>query len=400
MWGVIGLYPHYKTKQTPMAGLYLHIPYCKQACNYCDFYFRTETKSQGQFVDALCRELAIEAEYLGEKPVTLQTVYFGGGTPSRLPDSALSKIIEHIEKNYRIDYQAEITLEANPEDISSERLKAWRQMGVNRLSIGVQTFQDELLEWMHRAHNGQQALVSIEATLRAGFDNLTVDFIYAIPGLTEAKLIADLQKVVDLGVPHISAYALTVEPRTRLSKDVALGKAQVPDDDTFERHFDLVSCFLSVNGYEHYEISNFAKPGRRARHNSSYWRGIPYLGVGPSAHSYQPGERRLNLPDLHAYITALESGNQPSREIDKLDITEQLNDMLLTRLRTLEGVTWAELNRQAGRDTAELWRRQLEIATKVGNVILTPEGFALTHQGRKIADTVIGSFFVNLQELQ
>src|ERR1022692_1871049 len=283
-----------------MAGIYLHIPFCRQACNYCNFHFSTSLLYKNDFVPALLRETVIQKEYLGKE--ALETVYFGGGTPSLLHVDDLKKIMETLHSTFKIDYQAEITLEANPDDISTEKLKEWKALGINRLSIGIQSFFEEDLVWMNRAHNAQQAINSIKYAQGEGFSNITIDLIYGTPTLSNKHWKKNLEQAVGLDIPHLSCYALTVEPKTPLHK--LIGQKKVADINADEQadQFLMLMDFLNAAGYEHYEISNFAKPGKKSRHNSSYWQGKKYLGLGPSAHSYNGIERRWNIANNNLYI--------------------------------------------------------------------------------------------------
>jgi len=265
-----------------MAGLYLHIPFCKQACHYCNFHFSTLPDRKNEFVPALLKEMELHKQYIEGAPV--ETVYFGGGTPSLLDPKDISRIMEGLNLHFTLSPGAEITLEANPDDIGIARLAAWRQAGINRLSIGVQSFFEEDLRWMNRAHTARQALLSLCMAQDEGFGNISIDLIYGGPTLPDDRWKQNVDQAIALGIPHLSCYALTVEPRTALDTMIRGKKLPPLDPDVQARQFMLLIDWLAAAGYEHYEISNFALQGKRSRHNSSYWQGLTYLGLGPSAH--------------------------------------------------------------------------------------------------------------------
>ena len=267
-----------------MAGIYIHIPFCRKACHYCNFHFSTLLKGKNDFTQALLKEIELQNNYLQNEAI--QTIYFGGGTPSLLEKNELFEIMKQLIQHYNIHEKAEITLEANPDDIDKEKLQEWKEAGVNRLSIGIQSFFEEDLKWMNRAHNAEQARNCISLAQQTGFDNLSVDLIYGTPTLTDEKWRENIGIAVTMNIAHLSCYALTVEPGTALQKMITQRKKEDIDTEKQARHFLLLTDWLEQSGYEHYEISNFAKPGYRSRHNSSYWSGEKYLGFGPSAHSF------------------------------------------------------------------------------------------------------------------
>ena len=333
-----------------MAGIYVHVPFCRKACHYCNFHFSTSTKYLNDFVFALLKEIDLQKHYLNQ-PVT--TLYFGGGTPSLLPLESLDLILSSINKVYNTTGLIEITLEANPDDITIEKLQAWKQMGINRLSIGVQSFLNEDLLWMNRAHNAEQAQTCIQLAKQNGFLNITIDLIYGTPTLSDASWKHNLQMAAELQIPHLSCYALTVEPKTALDTMINQKKVQGVDAEKQAVHFDMLQQFAASAGYEQYEISNFAKDGFRSKHNSSYWHGVPYLGLGPSAHSFNGLSRQWNIANNALYIQSLRDGNVP---FDKETLTteQRLNEYIMTSLRTIEGINlsyvqdnFGETNRQA-----------------------------------------------------
>ncbi len=317
-----------------MSGIYIHIPFCKQACNYCNFHFSTSLKHKDALINTIIAEIDKRAPVWQD--LDYDTVYFGGGTPSLLPVADVEKILNKLHQTFLIETNAEITLEANPDDLNLEKLTAIKSLGINRLSIGIQSFFDEDLRKLNRSHTGEQARQVIESTHQAGFDNITIDLIYGIPGLTDEKFLVNIQNVLEYHIPHVSAYALTVEPQTALAWQISKQKFPPISEEQSARQFYLLREALLANGFEHYEISNFAKPSFISRHNSHYWENVPYLGLGPAAHSYNGKERRWNIANNAKYIKNLKSGNYFEKEIlSKQDI---FNELLMTGLRTSRGI--------------------------------------------------------------
>jgi oxygen-independent coproporphyrinogen-3 oxidase len=373
-----------------MAGIYLHIPFCRQACNYCNFHFSTSLLYKNDFVPALLRETVIQKEYLGKE--ALETVYFGGGTPSLLHVDDLKKIMETLHSTFKIDYQAEITLEANPDDISTEKLKEWKALGINRLSIGIQSFFEEDLVWMNRAHNAQQAINSIKYAQGEGFSNITIDLIYGTPTLSNKHWKKNLEQAVGLDIPHLSCYALTVEPKTPLHK--LIGQKKVADINADEQadQFLMLMDFLNAAGYEHYEISNFAKPGKKSRHNSSYWQGKKYLGLGPSAHSYNGIERRWNIANNNLYIQSLQQNNMLF-EKEELTPTQKLNEYIMVSLRTMEGCDTDYIGKKFGRGAKETILGNARPFIDKSNLRLKDSNLILTREGKLLADGIASALF-------
>ena len=283
-----------------MAGIYIHIPFCKQACHYCDFHFSTNTSKQAQLLQAIGNELLIQKNYLGEEKIN--TLYFGGGTPSILSTDEVNNIFDIISGNFDVAPSAEITLEANPDDLVSEKLIAFKKIGINRLSIGIQSFDDAVLRFLNRAHDSRMATSSFQEARDVGFENISIDLMYALPGqdLTDWK--KNIDRALALGPNHISAYSLTIEAKTVFGKWAADKKIKVRSDDASAQELLLLIEELERDGFEHYEVSNFSKPGYISKHNSSYWKGEKYLGVGPSAHSYNGTSRQFNISNNHLYI--------------------------------------------------------------------------------------------------
>ena len=316
-----------------MAGIYLHIPFCKKACHYCNFHFSTQTATIQAFVDALILEIELQKSYIKEP---IETIYFGGGTPSLLDEAQLNAILAAIYAHFKVADAIECTLEANPDDINPIKLAAWKQLGINRLSIGIQSFQASALAWMNRAHSVEQSHAAIQLAKDAGINNLSIDLIYGTPTLTDEGLMEDLNWIEQYQINHVSCYALTVEDKTALKK--LIEKAQIEDVDPEKqaRHFQIVTSKLMAMGMEHYEISNFAKPGFRSQHNSNYWSGKHYLGLGPSAHSFNTISRQWNKANNALYIQSIANG-QLNFEIEYLTQANRYNEYMMTSLRRMEG---------------------------------------------------------------
>lgn len=371
-----------------MAGIYIHIPFCKHACHYCNFHFSTTQRLKPQLVGAICREAVLRKTYLQQD---VSTVYFGGGTPSVCTIAELQQLIQTLRENFVVLPDAEITLEANPDDITPEQLQAWKQLGINRLSIGVQSFNNEDLQWMNRAHNAQQALQSIEwATLF--FDNITIDLIYGSPALTNDQWLQNIHTAIHLGVTHLSCYALTVEPRTALHK--LIEQKQLPDVDADKqaRHFEILVNTATAAGFEHYEISNLAKPGYRSKHNSSYWQGKNYIGLGPSAHSFNGSSRQWNMANNALYIQQISQGIIPC-EVEQLSTANQLNEYIMTSLRTIEGLSLQRVQQQFGQPAAQRLLQTVAKWQQSQHAVVGDDHIRLTKQGRFLADGIAASLF-------
>jgi len=318
-----------------MAGIYIHIPFCKSKCAYCDFFSVATLSRKEEFLQALANEIELQRNYLEEE--SLNTIYFGGGTPSVLSIQELEFILSQIKKYHTLDSDAEITLEANPDDLNYAYLKNLRSIGINRLSIGVQSFIDKHLVLMKRRHNANKAIVVIGEAQKAGFHNISTDLIYGLPEMTIKEWKYNLDQLLDLNIQHISAYHLSIEPNTLFNKWVRLGKINLPTDDESTKQFELLIEKTKSKKYIHYEISNFALDGFFSKHNSSYWKNEKYLGMGPSAHSYNLTSRQWNISSLPKYITIITQGEIPC-EIENLTKNDMYNDYILTSLRTMWGV--------------------------------------------------------------
>lgn len=368
-----------------MAGIYIHIPFCKQACHYCNFHFATSLRYKNELIVALLKEITLQKDYLAGEPV--ETIYFGGGTPSLCTKEEVQHIITRINEHFTVSQGAEITLEANPDDIIAEKLIDWKETGINRLSIGIQSFFEEDLQWMNRAHNAQQAMDNLRLAATY-FDNITIDLIYGTPQLTNEKWKQNVETAISLNIPHLSCYALTVEPKTPLDKLIRQAKSANVNPDKQSEQFLLLMQWLEQAGYEHYEISNFSKPGWRSRHNSSYWQGKKYLGLGPSAHSFNEISRQWNIANNSIYIEKINNNELPA-EIETLTRVQKTNEYIMTSLRTIEGL---QLNRIEENHLANLLVTAKKytdrgLLKKENNVLL------LTKEGRLLADGIAADLF-------
>jgi oxygen-independent coproporphyrinogen III oxidase len=372
-----------------MAGVYLHIPFCKQKCSYCDFHFSTTFEAyRDKMIKAICNEIHFR---LSGAETKINTVYFGGGTPSLLQNMELQEIVNQLAKFVDVKNLLEFTLEANPDDITQQRLEFWRSIGINRLSIGIQSFEDDDLFWMNRAHSADESLKAIVMAQNAGFQNLTVDLMYGLPNQSLDRWKKQLHTVLNLNIPHISSYCLTVEERTALKKHVEKGDLLIPDEELVAGQFDLLVSTLEQHGYEHYEISNFAKPNAHAIHNSNYWKGEHYFGIGPSAHGFNGIERYWNISNNTAYIKTLEAGGVP-QTIELLEPKDRFNELILTGLRTHWGVDYSALSSILDLDNAF----EKRLATMEENDIVEWIGqyFRLTKKAKLQADYWASELFI------
>ena len=366
-----------------MAGVYIHIPFCRQACHYCDFHFSTNLTLQSEMVDAIVNELAYRSDYLNDP---IDTIYFGGGTPSLLSSIQIEQVLASIDKAFDISENAEITLEANPEDLSEVQASAFKEVGVNRLSIGLQTFNDAKLKWMNRIHSSDQSRSAMENARKAGFKNISLDLIYAIPDHSHLDWEEDLKTIVELDPEHISLYGLTIEDKTVFGKWEREDKLiQLPEDEAAKQYLFAIE-YLANENFVQYEVSNFGKAGFHSKHNNAYWRVVPYLGIGPGAHSFDGVSRRFNIRNNAKYIQAVKAGEIYWEE-EKLSEIQRINETILTSLRTKEGLNLREINKQLQvsledqhRDFLESIRNQGLIKMKDGYLNLTANGFLVADE--------------------
>jgi oxygen-independent coproporphyrinogen-3 oxidase len=374
-----------------MAGIYLHIPFCRKACHYCDFHFSTTMKGRDEILAAMHKELADRKEYLhGEK---ISTVYFGGGTPSLLSEKELNGFIDGVAGNFELSPDAEITLEANPDDLTREKIRELKQSPVNRLSIGVQSFREADLKWMNRAHTSSQSDYAIKLAQDAGFEDITIDLIYSIPGMSQEQWEDNLAKAIALEVNHISAYSLTIEPKTVFGHLQMKGKLKVTEQEVSEQHFLRMTEMLGAAGFEHYEVSNFARPGWRSRHNTAYWEGKKYLGLGPSAHSFDGHSRQWNVSNNAVYERAVRNGT-PYFEREELSDMMRLNEYIMTGMRTSAGIDLTYVSNSFGIDLMKKYDHLISAYVQSGAMKMTGEKLQLTSGGFLLADRIASDLFI------
>lgn len=374
-----------------MAGIYVHIPFCKQACYYCNFHFSTQLSNREAMVAAICKDIDLRHHYLTER--RLSTLYFGGGTPSLLDKSLLTQIFQHIHTHFEIEDGAEVTFECNPDDINAAYLDELRQLGINRLSLGVQSFFDADLQFMHRAHKGANALESLKLIKSAGFDNYSLDLIYGSPTTTDEMWQYNVQSLIEAGVPHISAYCLTIEDQTVFGRWYKQKRLEAIDDEQASRQFYYLLDALEKAGYHAYEISNFAKPGYEAVHNSNYWSGKAYLGVGPSAHSYNGRERQWTVANNARYMKSVEEGCVEVQN-ELLTQADRCNEMIMTRLRTSRGLDLTELALQFGEAYAQEVEQGLQTQEMTDHTQREGNRVWLNRSGKMMADRLAASLFI------
>jgi len=372
-----------------LAGLYIHIPYCKQKCSYCDFHFSTNLNSKEELIKALLNEFELRKNEINSP---IETIYFGGGTPSILSEFELDSIFNHLDKHYDLSNVKEITLETNPDDLSKEKLKYFQTTPINRFSIGIQSFFEEDLRLMNRAHNVQEAENCIKLAQDFGYDNLTIDLIYGSNTTTQEMWIQNLQKAVDLGINHISSYALTVEEKTILSQKINKGEWKPINDQHQSNQFDYLVQFLEENGFIQYEISNFGKPGYFSLHNSNYWQGVPYLGFGPSAHSYFGEQRAWNIANNAKYIQALKNNNLPI-EIETLSLKDQYNEMMMIGLRTIYGIESKQIETKFGNEIYKHFTKEMNELFEEKLVQQIDDKIVLTKDSKFFADGIASRMF-------
>jgi oxygen-independent coproporphyrinogen III oxidase len=374
-----------------MAGIYIHIPFCKQACYYCDFHFSTNQLSREKTIQAIGLELLLQKDYLGGEEI--QTIYFGGGTPSILSGKELDHLLEVIYSNFPINPNPEVTLEANPDDLTTEKLRALRRAGINRLSIGIQSFDDEVLKYLNRAHDSVMASRCFHRAQEAGFDNMSIDLIYAIPALDNVRWKEAIDEALRLNPQHISSYALTIEEKTVYGKWAARGKIKAVDDDAAAHQLQILVDVLETHGYEQYEVSNFSKAGFQSQHNSNYWKNKNYLGVGPSAHSYNGSSRQYNISNNHLYVDSIRSMKIPS-SVEVLSREDRINEYLLTSLRTAWGVNLTVLRQDFGYDLLNTQEQYFQTLVDSKLAFVKNDTLILSKSGLLLADKIASDLFV------
>ncbi|THD33246.1 radical SAM family heme chaperone HemW [uncultured Flavobacterium sp.] len=378
-----------------MSGIYIHIPFCKQACHYCDFHFSTSMKKKEEMVQALVKEMQMrKSEFENE---IVETIYFGGGTPSVLSDEELAFLIDAVYANFKVAENPEITLEANPDDLSDERIVELAGSRINRLSIGIQSFFENDLKMMNRTHNAEEAKKSLETATRY-FDNISIDLIYGIPGMTNEMWKQNIETALSFGIPHISSYALTVEPKTALKKLIQTGKVSEPKDEVAQEHFMILVEMLQQHGFIHYELSNFGKPDYFSKNNSAYWLGKKYIGIGPSAHSYDGISRSWNIANNPIYLKEIEAGKLPG-EVEILTANDRYNEYIMTGLRTIWGVSLNRIQKEFGEEVLQYLQKQSEKFIADGLLAVEKNILKTTPKGKFLADGIASDLFlINLDD--
>jgi oxygen-independent coproporphyrinogen-3 oxidase len=377
-----------------MAGIYIHIPFCKQACHYCDFHFSTSLKKKDELVNALVKEIQIRKDEF--KNVEVQTIYFGGGTPSLLTNDELQLLIDTVYENYKVTANPEITLEANPDDLSKIRILELSKSSVNRLSIGIQSFFESDLKLMNRAHNAEEAKECLSVATRH-FDNISIDLIYGIPGASNEQWLQNIETALSYNIPHISSYALTVEPKTALASFVKKGIIDDVDDEQAHEQFHLLKDKLEASGFVHYELSNFGKEGYFSRNNTAYWQGKPYIGIGPSAHSFNGKQRGWNVRNNTKYIKAIQQNELPI-EVETLTTTDRYNEYIMTGLRTIWGVSIDKVEEDFGKIYKDYLKEQSETFINQQLLYIDDKHIRVTKKGQFLSDGIASELFkINLE---
>lgn len=374
-----------------MASIYIHIPYCKQACTYCDFHFRIAQNDKEEMLKSIKKEIKLRQSYLNGNSIS--SIYFGGGTPSILNKEEIKSVINTIYNNFRIDPDAEITLECNPDDLDKKKLLELKKIGINRLSIGIQSFDDSNLKFMNRSHNAKEALSCIQYAKEAGFDNITIDLIYGLPNQSNENWKKNLAKMLSLDIQHFSAYSLTVEPKTKLKHLIDKNLVTPLDDKITVKHFKTLVEIANENNFIHYEISNFGKEGFFSNHNSAYWKNKHYLGVGPSAHSFNGSSRQWNVASNKQYIEKVNE-NDSYFEMEQLSNTQQYNEYIFTALRTIWGVELDYINNQFGQEALNYFKKQVINWGKKGKIKQEKNTYTLTEKGKLYADAIASDLFI------
>ncbi|MDH6355344.1 oxygen-independent coproporphyrinogen-3 oxidase [Dysgonomonas sp. PH5-45] len=369
-----------------MAGIYIHVPFCKTRCIYCDFFSQTDMGVRRQYVDAVCREAELRKDYMKNEPV--ETIYFGGGTPSQLNVNEIGDILKAIKSQFDLTALPEITIEANPDDLNPDYLSAIKNLGINRISIGIQSFNDKELSFLNRRHSAQQAIKAVEQSKEAGFSNISIDLIYGLPNQTLDIWKANLEQAVELNVRHISAYHLIYEEGTALHDLQQAGKITSVDEETSVQMFSVMIDRLREAGYMHYEISNFAKPDFYSRHNSSYWQGTAYLGLGSAAHSFNGENRSFNVASIARYLQGIDEG-KPYVEVESLDRDTRYNEFILTGLRTMWGVDLNELVKRFGAERRDYCLVNAEAYLQSNMLRLENDRLYLTQNGIFLSDRIM-----------
>ena len=385
-----------------MSGIYIHIPFCKQACHYCDFHFSTSMKKKDEMVLALAKEIGMRKNEFNlldsaQSDNQIETIYFGGGTPSVLSNEEINFLIAEVYKNYTVVENPEITLEANPDDLSSERIFELSKSPINRLSIGIQSFYENDLQLMNRAHNSEEAINCLKEATKY-FDNISLDLIYGIPGMSDEMWKQNIETALSFGIPHISSYALTVEPKTALRKLIDTGKIAEPQDEVASNHFMILVETLQKNGFIHYELSNFGKENYFSKNNSAYWLGKKYIGIGPSAHSYDGEKRGWNVANNSLYLKSIQENILPI-ETETLSKSDRYNEYIMTGLRTIWGVSLDRIEKEFGLEYLDYLKKQVQKFLNDDLVFIENNILKPTAKGKFLTDGIASDlFYLNLEE--
>ena len=374
-----------------MAGIYVHIPFCKKLCSYCDFYHIISASDYSPFIKSLLKEISLRKEYLSDE--TISTIYIGGGTPSVFSVIELETILNHIYKNFKVTDDCELSIELNPDDVQPVYLKGLKDLNINRISMGIQSWRDSDLKMLNRRHDSAQAIQALKETLNAGFENVTIDLIYGIPGMSLKDWESNLDISFSFDLKHLSAYHLTFEPKTVFGKMLEKGLISEIDEEESASQFNLLIEKTEAAGFIHYEISNFGKPGYFSIHNSNYWKQVNYLGVGPSAHSFNSYSRQWNIRDLKDYIKAINSG-KPFFESEELDSRTRFNEYIMTSLRTMWGIDLEYVEKMFEKEGYDYVMNLAGKFRNYGLISLEKKSLVLTNQGKLISDNIISEFMM------
>lgn len=374
-----------------MASIYIHIPYCKQQCTYCNFYFRIAQKDKKEMLKSIKKEIKMRQKYLNNKEIN--SIYFGGGTPSILHKREIKSLINTLQNNFKIDSNAEITLECNPDDLNKKKLHDLKEIGVNRLSIGIQSFNDIDLKFMNRSHTSEQAISCIQIAKESGFDNITIDLIYGIPNQSSKNWEENLAQMLTLDIQHFSAYSLTVESKTKLKHLIDKKIIKPLDDKVTIQHFNTLLDIASKNNFIHYEISNFGKEGYFSKHNTAYWENKHYLGIGPSAHSFNGTSRQWNVSSNKQYIDKVNK-DELYFELENLSVTQQYNEYIFTALRTIWGIKLSYIKSQFGEQALKKFKKQVIKWQNKGQINQKEGTYTLTKNGKLFADAIASDLFI------
>ncbi|MGN0033271.1 MAG: radical SAM family heme chaperone HemW [Candidatus Limimorpha sp.] len=374
-----------------MSGIYIHFPFCKSKCAYCNFYSVVEEQTRQDFLRSIKIEIEARKDYLDNDGVS--TIYLGGGTPTLFKATEIQELVSLLHKNFKIMPEPEFTIEANPDTVNKQSLEEYRSIGINRISVGIQSFFDDDLQYLNRRHDSAHAMTVLEDIREAGFQETSLDLIYGIPTLTDEKWVRNLETAFASGADHLSAYALTIEEKTALARRITSGKAAPVDEDTVIRQYLILTELMRDNGFEHYEISNFARPGHHSRHNTAYWKGEKYIGLGPSAHSYNGNSRQWNISNIKKYNSLITNGDNSYFEIERLSPTDRYNEYIMTSLRTCWGCDIDFICKKFGEKSKRHFLKSAEPFINDGRLIIKGYNYTLSDEGMLFADGIAAELF-------